>query len=71
MYDHPDRMKGKRRFTMVWTMGNDPIVRKWSSDVPINASAASFAVELTGAGEEPPAINVIVSAKLVASAAGL
>jgi len=33
MYDHPEQMAGRRRFTMVWTMGNDPAVRAWAKEV--------------------------------------
>ena len=33
MYDHAALLQGKRRFVMVWTMGNDPAVRAWAREV--------------------------------------
>lgn len=35
MYDHAQKLQGKRRFVMVWTMGNDPAVRAWAREVQL------------------------------------
>ena len=33
MYDHRERMIGQRRFQLIWTMGNDPMVRAWGTEM--------------------------------------
>jgi hypothetical protein len=33
MYDHPEYMVGQRRFQLIWTMGNDPMVRAWGTEM--------------------------------------